>query len=84
MCDDPITLRAGPREHGGQVGRVEGGRDLRRTHHRPGLSSVITGGESLVSHAGGTLLVETVRRSGLARELSPRWPTLVWSRPSTC
>jgi len=31
---------------------------------------VITGGESLVSHAGGTLLVQTARRSGLARELS--------------
>ena len=33
---------------------------------------MITGGESLVSHAGGTLLVETARRSGLARELSFR------------
>jgi len=33
---------------------------------------VIIGGESLVSHAGGTLLVETARRSGLARELSTR------------
>jgi hypothetical protein len=31
---------------------------------------VIVGGESLVSHAGATLLVETARRSGLARELS--------------
>jgi Transposase DDE domain group 1 len=38
---------------------------------RPWLS-VIIGGESLVSHAGGTLLVETARRSGLARELSSR------------
>ena len=38
---------------------------------RPWLS-VIIGGESLVSHAGGTLLVETARRSGLARELSTR------------
>ena len=36
---------------------------------RPWLS-VIAGGESLVSHAGGTLLVEVARRSGLARELS--------------
>ena len=36
---------------------------------RPWLS-VIAGGESLVSHAGGVLLVETARRSGLARELS--------------
>jgi Transposase DDE domain group 1 len=36
---------------------------------RPWLS-VIIGGESLVSHAGGALLVETARRSGLARELS--------------
>jgi Transposase DDE domain group 1 len=32
--------------------------------------SVIIGGESLVSHAGGALLVETARRSGLARQLS--------------
>jgi hypothetical protein len=29
--------------------------------------SVIAGGESLVSHAGGALLVETARRSGLAQ-----------------
>jgi hypothetical protein len=36
---------------------------------RPWLS-VITGGESLVSHAGGVLLVETARRSGLAGQLS--------------
>jgi hypothetical protein len=36
---------------------------------RPWLS-VIVGGESLVSHAGATLLVETARRSGLARGLS--------------
>ena len=36
---------------------------------RPWLS-VIAGGESLVSHAGGVLLVETARRSGLARGLS--------------
>jgi len=33
---------------------------------------VITGGESLVSHSGGALLVETARRSGLARQLSTR------------
>jgi hypothetical protein len=32
--------------------------------------SVISGGESLVSHAGATLLVETARRSGLARQLT--------------
>jgi len=32
--------------------------------------SVITGGESLVSHAGGVLLVETARRSGLSGQLS--------------
>jgi hypothetical protein len=31
---------------------------------------VIAGGESLVSHAGAMLLVETARRSGLARQLS--------------
>jgi hypothetical protein len=35
---------------------------------RPWLS-VIVGGESLVSHAGGVLLVETARRSGLSRQL---------------
>jgi Transposase DDE domain group 1 len=40
-------------------------------HRRPWLS-VITGGESLVSHAGGVLLVESARRSGLARQLSRR------------
>ncbi|GAA1295654.1 IS1380 family transposase [Pseudonocardia aurantiaca] len=38
---------------------------------RPWLS-VIAGGESLVSHAGGVLLVETVRRTGLARQLTRR------------
>jgi hypothetical protein len=32
--------------------------------------SVIAGGESLVSHAGGALLVETARRSGLTKQLS--------------
>ena len=42
---------------------------MKDKHLRPWLS-VITGGESLVSHSGGTLLVETARRSGLARELS--------------
>jgi Transposase DDE domain group 1 len=36
---------------------------------RPWLS-VIAGGESLVSHAGGVLLVETARRSGLSGQLS--------------
>ncbi len=42
---------------------------MKDKQRRPWLS-VITGGESLVSHAGGTLLMETARRSGLARELS--------------
>jgi len=32
--------------------------------------SVIAGGESLVSHAGGVLLVETARRAGLSGQLS--------------
>ena len=45
---------------------------------RPWLS-VIAGGESLVSHAGGVLLVETARRSGLAKELSARLGP--WRRP---
>jgi hypothetical protein len=40
----------------------------RKGHRR--LLKVIVGGESLVSHAGGALLVETARRSGLARQLS--------------
>jgi Transposase DDE domain group 1 len=38
---------------------------------RPWLS-VIAGGESLVSHAGGVLLVETARRSGLSGQLTRR------------
>ena len=45
---------------------------------RPWLA-VIAGGASLVSHAGATLLVETARRSGLARELSARLAR--WRRP---
>jgi Transposase DDE domain group 1 len=45
---------------------------------RPWLS-VIAGGESLVSHAGGALLVEAARRSGLAKELSVRLGP--WRRP---
>jgi len=45
---------------------------------RPWLS-VITGGEPLVSHAGGSLLVQTARRSGVARELSSRLGP--WRRP---
>lgn len=45
---------------------------------RPWLS-VITGGASLVSHSGATLLVETARRSGLAKELSQRLGP--WRRP---
>jgi hypothetical protein len=40
---------------------------------------MIAGGESLVSHAGATLLVETARRSGLAREVSKRLGP--WRRP---
>jgi len=51
-------------------------KDKRR---RPWLS-VIVGSESLVSHAGGTLLVETARRSGLLKELSARLGR--WRRPS--
>jgi hypothetical protein len=47
-------------------------------HLRPWLS-VIAGGESLVSHAGGTLLVEAARRSGLAKQLSARLGP--WRRP---
>jgi hypothetical protein len=47
-------------------------------HLRPWLS-VIAGGESLVSHAGGALLVQTARRSGLAKELSARLGP--WRRP---
>jgi Transposase DDE domain group 1 len=45
---------------------------------RPWLS-VVAGGESLVSHGGGLLLVETARRSGLAKELSARCRP--WRRP---
>jgi Transposase DDE domain group 1 len=45
---------------------------------RPWLS-VIAGGASLVSHAGATVLVETARRSGLARELSRQLGP--WRRP---
>ena len=45
---------------------------------RPWLA-VIAGGASLVSHAGATLLVETARRSGLARELSARLAG--WRKP---
>jgi hypothetical protein len=44
---------------------------------RPWLS-VIAGGESLVSHAGGVLLVETARRSGMFGQLTRllgRWRT---------
>jgi hypothetical protein len=36
---------------------------------RPWLS-VIAGGESLVSHLGGALLIETALRSGLSRQLT--------------
>ena len=51
---------------------------MKDRHLRPWLW-VITGGESLVSHAGGTLLVEAARRSGLARQLSTRLGP--WRRP---
>jgi hypothetical protein len=47
-------------------------------HLRPWLS-VVAGDESLVSHAGGTLLVEAARRSGLAKQLSARLGP--WRRP---
>ncbi len=50
-------------------------KDKRR---RPWLS-VIIGGESLVSHAGGVLLVEAAQRSGLAKELVRRLGP--WRRP---
>ena len=45
---------------------------------RPWLP-VIAGGASLVSRAGATLLVETARRSGLAKELSTRLGR--WRKP---
>ena len=51
---------------------------MKDTGLRPWLS-VIVGGASLVSHAGAVLLVETARRSGLARELSSRLGR--WRRP---
>jgi Transposase DDE domain group 1 len=41
--------------------------------------SVITGGELLVSHAGGSLLVATARAAGLSGELSARLRP--WRRP---
>jgi hypothetical protein len=40
---------------------------------------VIVGGESLVWHAGGSLLVHTARAAGLSRELSARLG--LWRRP---
>jgi hypothetical protein len=55
--------------------KIDGGSRPRGTSRvkqkdlRPRLS-VIAGGESLVSHAGGVLLVETVRRSGLSGQLT--------------
>ena len=51
---------------------------MKDKHRRPWLS-VIAGGESLVSHVGATLLVETARRSGLAKELSRLLGP--WGRP---
>ncbi len=51
---------------------------MKDKQRRPWLS-VIIGSESLVSHAGGALLVETARRSGLAGQL---WTRLgPWRRP---
>jgi Transposase DDE domain group 1 len=47
-------------------------------HRRPWLP-VMVGGESLVSHAGGSLLVATARGAGLSRELSRRLRP--WRRP---
>ncbi|HEX8758672.1 MAG TPA: IS1380 family transposase [Pseudonocardiaceae bacterium] len=44
---------------------------MKDKHRLPWLS-VIVGGESLVSHAGGSLLVATARGAGLSRELSAR------------
>src|ERR687894_1186786 len=57
---------------------MRGTSQVKDKQRRPWLS-VIAGGESLVSHAGGTLLVETARRSGLAKELSARLGR--WRRP---
>jgi hypothetical protein len=47
--------------------------------HRLPWLSVIVGGESLVSHAGGSLLVHTARAAGLSRALSARLGP--WRRP---
>src|SRR5215203_2548308 len=57
---------------------LRGTPQVKDKHLRPWLS-VIAGGESLVSHAGGALLVQTARRSGLAKELSARLGP--WRRP---
>ena len=51
---------------------------MKDRHLRPWLC-VVAGGESLVSHAGGALLVEAARRSGLAKQLSARLGP--WRRP---
>jgi hypothetical protein len=66
-----------------------GSRGTSRAQHkdlRPWLS-VIAGGESLVSHAGGVLLIETARRSGVPGGLSRlrgrggrRWPRTIRAR----
>jgi hypothetical protein len=50
---------------------LRGTRRVKDKGLRPSLA-VIVGGESLVSHAGGALLVETARRSGLAVQSSVR------------
>src|SRR3979409_920471 len=54
---------------GSDLTELRGTPRVKDKHRRPWLS-VIAGGESLVSHAGGALLVETARRSGLIKELS--------------
>jgi hypothetical protein len=51
---------------------------VKHKRRRPWLS-VITGGESLVSHAGGSLLVGTAYATGLSRELSAQ--LACWRRP---
>jgi Transposase DDE domain group 1 len=57
---------------------VRGTSQVKDKHRLPWLS-VIVGGESLVSHAGGSLLVATARGAGLSRELSARLGP--WRRP---
>jgi hypothetical protein len=58
---------------------LSGTRRVNDKHLRFWLS-VIVGGESLVSHGGGALLVDGARRSGLAKQLSSRLGP--WRQPS--